>query len=195
MGSCCSIPNSYSALKKSFFSSILTNEQELQDFFSLCTVERFTLTSNIHITSSVAFYLVLSGELNISLSVKDSKPVVVRTIEENDIVFFFQTNTYPGVISNGSILYGNIKLHLNFNNKETFSHVLSMTYANLNEFLSTRPHLKLLKDLSNINVSDFVKNSSFESFTPQQVSIFINLIFFYICIIYIFIYLYIYYYF
>lgn len=169
MGNCVLGESPYKVLRHSLPGSLLQSESDFRDFFQICRTETHTISSQLPITANQCFFVVVSGEVLISLSINDGKSNVVSVVQPGEMIHFFHANSV-GICQGGAIIFDNIRLTLQYRSTDAFAQVIGTDYDSLHEFLELRPYLISFKALWDLNMSNFLTSPSFMSLTKNQVS-------------------------
>ncbi len=159
----------YRVLRYSLPGALLPSENDFREFFQICRTETHTIGSQLPITSTQCFFVVVSGEVNITMGGKEGKQVSVSTVLPGDLILFFGVNI-DAIIINGYMDFDGIKLGLHFRSSDALAQVIGADYMSVKAFLDQRPYLTSLRTLFELNMESFVNLPPFVSLTRNQVS-------------------------
>lgn len=166
MGGCFSRDRAYTILRESIPGSLISQDKDFDDFWRLCKTEVHTISSMIHVNNGQAFYVVVSGEVLVSLIGPDDKAITVNTFRAGETINFFRC----GTILAGSMISHELKLTLSFKSTEGIAVVIGADYDSIDYFFDCHSHCLSFKTLFDLCWSDFKHLPAFESLSMQQVS-------------------------
>lgn len=178
MGSSNSKVLGYRQLRNSI-PGLLVEEKDFSLFYSLCKIETSRTISNVLYPSSTQlFYVVLSGEVYVQLSVTGSKPIQSTTFTVGETIHVFnaklRTNSanFEFTDAGDCLRNGDVKLSLHFKSYATSpARVIGMDRRGYDEFkLKSRSNIYAITSFVNMNMAEFFQTStSFQTMTAKQV--------------------------
>jgi hypothetical protein len=170
MGNCIIGESPYRVLRYSLPGALLPAEMDFRDFFNICTTETHKLISQIHITPTICFYVVVSGEVHVTISTKDKRPDIVSIALPGDMIFFFGTNV-DATFVNGCMDFDGVRVGLQFRSSDGLAQVIGANYEPIQQFLNNRPYLNALRSLFDVKLETFLSSAGFLSLKMNQVSL------------------------
>ena len=178
MGSSNSKVLGYRQLRNSI-PGLLVEEKDFSLFYSLCKIETSRTISNVLYPSSTQlFYVVLSGEVYVQLSVTGSKQIQASTFTVGETIHFFnaklRTNSANFEFNDAGdcLRNGDVKLSLHFKSYAASpARVIGMDRRGYDEFkLKSRSNIYAITSFVNMNMTEYFQTStSFQTMTAKQV--------------------------
>jgi hypothetical protein len=174
MGNCVVGESPYHILRCSLPGALLSSENDFREFYQLCHTETHTIGSQLPITSTQCFFVVVSGEVLVTMSIKDGKQITLATVLPGDLIMFFGVNI-EAVIINGYLDFDGIKIGLHFRSTDALAKVIGSDYISMKLFLDSKiqsiaPNMKSFKALFELKLEKFLSMPAFLTLTKNQVS-------------------------
>lgn len=171
MGICSARNIPYLALRTSIVGALIPTEADFAEFFKSCRIETHGLKTTLTIHQLQSFFVVVSGEIAVCLTPKEGKTVHVGTFRAGETIYFFHSNSIS--CSGGGIMNTSCHLRLNLQFRSSpeagTAQVIGMDRGSVDRYLDERPHLKDLKRLLDLQLSDLKDFPAFASIAPHQV--------------------------
>eukprot|EP01039_Chlorochromonas_danica_P007650 gene7650-8453_t len=136
MGGCYSINLRYETFKQSFIASFFA-ENDLTTLFQQCEIIKSEKgqTMNLFINSEIAFYIIISGEVILSLSSSTRPAMKAEIFYPGDSIVFLPQFTYS---SSGQLTCGKVNASYTLRSKDSIGEILYMNRTTFLSFLSSR---------------------------------------------------------